>query len=420
MASIGPQLPPHLQKRKRTPEDETEFGSPPPKTSRRDNNDEIALDDESDDDFGPAAPSSVRNTKEMMPPRAGPSIGPSLPPTIANSAAAPADKKRSIGPSLPPTATPGNGDEISLDSDSDTTGPAPPPTKAGPNPPPKRVLGPAPPPAPLSERPPTGPNAADSPDDSDSDSDGWGPALPGATTNPRTATLGPTHPSLSNNTNHPEPATAPKRDDWMLAPPTSGSGARAPDPTKLKSRKFASGPRAATDGKPAAGVSSIWTETPEEKARRLANAVLGREDAHNTPADVRRPAQGSGSSGGGGGGGGNKRDSSSRSKADEARIRSYVEQTRGKSLVAEHQAARAAGKAATLVKSGDHGKWGAKGGGGGGDGEGQMEEDDDPSKRAFDWEKDMKVGGQISGSQKKELLNRAANFGGRFQSGKYL
>ena len=49
-----------------------------------------------------------------------------------------------------------------------------------------------------------------------------------------------------------------------------------------------------------------------------------------------------------------------------------------------------------------------------------MEEDDDPSKRAFDWEKDMKVGGQISGSQKKELLNRAANFGGRFQSGKYL
>jgi hypothetical protein len=30
------------------------------------------------------------------------------------------------------------------------------------------------------------------------------------------------------------------------------------------------------------------------------------------------------------------------------------------------------------------------------------------------------VGGQISGSQRKELLNRAANFGGRFQSGKYL
>ena len=407
MASMNPQLPPHLQKRKRTPEDETELGSPPPKTSRRGNNDEIALDDDSDGSFGPAAPDSGRNTKETMPPRAGPSIGPSLPPTVTTSAAAPTDKKRSIGPSLPPTVTSGNGDEISLDSDSDdTTGPAPPPTKAGPNPPPKRVLGPAPPPAPLSERPPTGPNAANSSDDSDSD-DGWGPALTGASTNTRNAPT-TTHPSLSNN--RPEPA-APKRDDWMLAPPTS-SGPRAPDPTKLKSRKFASGPRAATDGKPA-GVSSIWTETPEEKARRLANAVLGREDAHNTPADVARQRPEAISGGGGG-----KRDSSSSKKADEERIKSYVEQTRGKSLVAEHQAARAAGKSATLVKSGDHGKWGAKAGGG--DDGGQVEEDDDPSKRAFDWEKDMKVGGQISGSQKKELLNRAANFGGRFQSGKYL
>ncbi|KAH6853924.1 hypothetical protein B0I37DRAFT_18670 [Chaetomium sp. MPI-CAGE-AT-0009] len=411
MSSInGPQLPPHLQKRKRTPEDETEVGSPPPKTSRRDNDDEIALDDDSDDDFGPAAPSSMSDKAEKTTlPRAGPSIGPSLPPTVTNSTAATASMKRPIGPSLPPTAVPANGDEIPLDSDDDTTGPALPPTKAGPNPPPKRVLGPAPPPAPLSERPVTGPDPNSSEDDDDDDDDGWGPALPGAASNnTRTGptTLGPTHPSLAQ----PELA-APKRDDWMLAPPSS-SGPRAPDPTKLKSRKFASGPRAATDGKPA-GVSSIWTETPEEKARRLANAVLGREDAHNTPAEVRRPEAGSGHGGG--------RDSGGRSRADAERIKSYVEQTRGKSLVAEHQAARAAGKAssATLVKSGDHGKWGAKGGGGDGSGAGP-DDDDDPSKRAFDWEKDMKVGGQISGAQRKELLNRAANFGGRFQSGKYL
>ncbi|KAH6650576.1 hypothetical protein F5144DRAFT_556556 [Chaetomium tenue] len=398
MASIGPQLPPHLQKRKRTPEEETELGSRPLKTSRADNNDEIALDDDSDDDFGPVAPASVQSTKETMPPRAGPLIGPSLPPTVTSSAAAPTSKKRSIGPSLPPTEAPGNGDEISLDSDDNATGPALPPAKAGPNPPPKRVLGPAPPPAPLSELPTADPDANFSEDDSDDD---WGPPLPGASTSTKntSTTLGSTHPSLSN----PEPAAA-KRDDWMLAPPTS-NGPRAPDPTKLKSRKFASGPRAATDGKPA-GVSSIWTETPEEKARRLANAVLGREDAHNTPPDAaRRPEANSGRS---------KRDGN---RADVERINSYVEQTRGKSLVAEHQAARAAGKSARLVKSGDHGKWGVKGGGGD---EGPAEEDDDPSKRAFDWEKDMKVGGQISGSQKRELLNRAANFGGRFQSGKYL
>jgi ribosomal protein L12E/L44/L45/RPP1/RPP2 len=190
----------------------------------------------------------------------------------------------------------------------------------------------------------------------------------------------------------------------MLAPPTS-SGYRAADPTKLKARKFASGPRAATEGKPA-GISSIWTETPEEKARRLANAVLGREDPNAAGASAPQTT-----------GGPSRPDGSSSSKADEARVRSYIEQTRGKSLLEEHQAARAAGKASSAgpagaaVGKGDKTKWG---------GVGADDEEDDPSKRAFDWEKDMKVGGRISGAQRKELLNRAANFGGRFQSGKYL
>jgi hypothetical protein len=183
----------------------------------------------------------------------------------------------------------------------------------------------------------------------------------------------------------------------MLAPPTSNS-ARAPDPTKIKARKFASGPRAATAAKPT-GISSIWTETPEEKARRLANAVLGREDPNNAGGI---PSQTTGVP---------RPDTSGRSKVDETKLKSFVEQTRGRSLVEEHQAARAAGKGAVLSK-GDNAKWGAKGG--------VEEEEDDPSKRAFDWEKDMKVGGRISHSQRKELLNRAANLGGRFQSGKYL
>ncbi len=399
MASIGPQLPPHLQKRKRTPDDE-ELGSPPPKSSRRDNDDEISLDDgSSDDGFGPRAPASTKNSApEKRPSRPAPAIGPSLPPTVATSTRAPgpaATKKQSIGPTLPPTAAPANNDEIPLDSD-DETGPAPPSTKSGPAPPPKRVLGPAPPPAPLSERPPAGPDA-----DSSEDDDDWGPALPGSSAASRAAAAGARH---AASTARPEPA-APKRDDWMLAPPTS-DGPRAPDPTKLKSRKFASGPRAATEGKPA-GVSSIWTETPEEKARRLANAVLGREDPNNPSASASnsasRPSQ-----------------SADRSRADDARVRSYTEQTRGKSLVEQHQAARAAGKSASASASaapgrGDSAKWGSKAGGEGGE-----DDDDDPSKRAFDWEKDMKVGGRISGAQKKELLNRAANFGGRFQSGKYL
>lgn len=403
MASIGPQLPPHLQKRKRTPEDE-ELGSPPPKSSRRDNEDEISLDDgDSDDNSGPRAPAPrKKNVTEKRESRPAPAIGPSLPPTVATSSRAPgpaADRKQSIGPTLPPAAAPTNNDEISLDSDSgDETGPAPPPTKSGPAPPPKRVLGPAPPPAPLSERPPAGPDA-----DSSEDDDDWGPALPGSSAASRAAAAAAKH-AASNP--RPESA-APKRDDWMLAPPTS-DGPRAPDPTKLKSRKFASGPRAATEGKPA-GVSSIWTETPEEKARRLANAVLGREDPNNpsaaAPKSTGRPSH-----------------SADKSRADDMRVRSYTEQTRGKSLVQQHQAARAAGKSASASASasaapgrGDGAKWGSKAGGEGGE-----DDEDDPSKRAFDWEKDMKVGGRISGAQKKELLNRAADFGGRFQSGKYL
>ncbi|KAK0657361.1 hypothetical protein B0T16DRAFT_401539 [Cercophora newfieldiana] len=169
----------------------------------------------------------------------------------------------------------------------------------------------------------------------------------------------------------------------MVAPPTASSY-REVDPTKLKSRKFASG-RSAGSEKPT-GISSIWTETPEEKARRLANAVLGREDP-STSAGLTP---------------GHRSSASSSRRADEQKIRAFTEQTRGRSLVEEHQAARQAGKATQ-----------------GADGK-KMEEEDDPSKRAFDWEKDMKVGGQISDTQRQQMVNRAANFGGRFSKGSFL
>ncbi|KAK4177729.1 hypothetical protein QBC36DRAFT_326321 [Triangularia setosa] len=372
MSSIGPQLPPHLQKRKRTPEDDELPGYPPPKVSRRDNDDEIPPDDNSDDGFGPSAPAPTR-----------PSIGPSLPPASATSSnpSNPTIAKPSTGPSRPPVGParpPSNDDEIALDdSDSDSPGPALPPSSkptTKPPSPPRRVFGPARPPAPLSERPTTNP-------DSDSDSDDYGPALPGS------AHSGPkTHePFLPPQYTEPE---APKRDSWMIAPPTETSN-RAPDPTKLKARKFNTGPRAATESKSSSGgVSSIWTETPEEKRRRLANAVLGREDPNNNQASSRSqigqsfPAP------------------SKRTAEDEAKIKAYTEQTRGKSLVEQHQARKAERKTKGTRK--------------------EDEEEDDPSKRAFSWEKDMKVGGVVSGKQKREMLNKAANFGGKFHKGSYL
>ena len=191
----------------------------------------------------------------------------------------------------------------------------------------------------------------------------------------------------------------------MLAPPTSSSGARdaaaavGPDPTKLRARKFASGRAAAASEAHAGGVSSIWTETPEEKRKRLADAVLGRggDGDGAGAARARRKDDGRRLAAGGTGGGG----------ASEEHIRSYTEQTRGKSLYEEHQLRKKA----------------AKEGGGGGGKEGakdEEEEDDDPSKRAFNWEKDMKAGATISHSKRRELLTRSANFGDRFQKGNYL
>lgn len=51
---------------------------------------------------------------------------------------------------------------------------------------------------------------------------------------------------------------------------------------------------------------------------------------------------------------------------------------------------------------------------------GPKEKEDDPSKRAFDKEKDIRGGRKIGHAQRKELLNRAADFGSRFVSGSYM
>ncbi len=48
------------------------------------------------------------------------------------------------------------------------------------------------------------------------------------------------------------------------------------------------------------------------------------------------------------------------------------------------------------------------------------EKEDDPSKRSFDKEKDIRGGIKIGHAQKKELLNKAADFGSRFAGGNYL
>ena len=364
MSSIGPQLPPHLTKRKRSPDDQSP-DSPSTKTSRPNNENEIDLDggeSDSDDAYGPSAP---------KPTTAGP-------------------QRPSIGPSLPPTAA-----ALGSDSDDDDTGPAPAPPQPTAQQP-RRVMGPAPPPADLAQRPTTAPDSnQDSGSDSDSEDD-YGPALPGAA---------PSRNNPSSLARQPAPAAPekPARDDWMLAPPEP-TGYQERDPTKIKARKFASG--AGATSRPT-GISSIWTETPEEKAKRLADAVLGRGGDEQQQQQAAAASRGKKGRGAGGGGGASSNSSKEGSQQD--KIRAFTEQTRGKSLVEQHQAANKAG-------GGSGGTTAKKAGGG----DEEEEEDDDPSKRAFDREKDMGLGMKITASQRKELLNRASDFGGRFQKGNYL
>ncbi|OIW26122.1 hypothetical protein CONLIGDRAFT_672999 [Coniochaeta ligniaria NRRL 30616] len=345
MSSIGPRLPPHLQKRKRTPEDDDAPESPPSKTMRPANNDEIALDSSSsDDDYGPS-----KGPAPQKPPQHGPTL-----PSPTTSA-----PKPSIGPAMPP-----------------------PPTSK------PTSIGPTPPPAPLSTRPSTNPQQT-SPDSDSSDSDDdYGPSLPTSTTHQSRLSALPTGPSYSSAA--PEP---PKRDDWMLAPPSAPTSYRERDPTKLKARKFASGRAAAGNEAHAGGVSAIWTETPEEKAKRLRDAVLGRggaeEGARRAVEEKMVVAAPRGET------------------ADEERIRSFTEQTRGRSLYEEHQMRKNKGKEEEKAV-GEGKKKGAE------------EEDDDPSKRAFSWEKDMKASGTISHTQRRQLLAKSADFGGRFDKGRYL
>lgn len=45
---------------------------------------------------------------------------------------------------------------------------------------------------------------------------------------------------------------------------------------------------------------------------------------------------------------------------------------------------------------------------------------DDPSLRPFDRERDMATSSNISNSQRREMLDRAADFGSRFTGGKLL
>jgi hypothetical protein len=365
MPTVGPTLPPHLQKRKRSPSDPEDPTSPPSKiraaspphvlgpAAPPQNPDELHVQDESsEDDYGP----SIQASK----PRG------SSPP------------KRVLGPAPPPAKNPAELD-LQDDSSEDDYGPSAIQNKAAPAPNPataaKPILGPAPPPANLSEKPTHSPNDSDSSSDDD-----YGPSLPPAPGSAAAALLqqrAQRDQERMRSEARAEP-TKPQRAEWMLAPPTDSDWTSRVDPTKLKNRKFASGKGAKAPAEKS-GVSAIWTETPEEKRQRLEDEVLGRKDKGDSSSSKSR----------------GKGDSREDREAEETarRIRDYNERNRNKSLMDEFQG-------------------GTAGGG--------KEKEDDPSKRGFDREKDMALGGRLGHGEKREMLAKAKDFGSRFQKGRYL
>ncbi|KAL4944016.1 hypothetical protein BDV06DRAFT_188351 [Aspergillus oleicola] len=252
----------------------------------------------------------------------------------------------------------------------------------------RKVIGPAmPPPAADSDN-----NSGSNPDsDSDSDDD-FGPSLPpppGSAPHPQAQPqIEPQAPAQSTSTTAPS-KLSPKRDAWMLAPPSSGSDRSRVDPTKLRNRKFQSGPRAGNAPGGGTGVDSSWTETPEEKMRRLQDEAMG----------VRPSASSVTRSGAGAGPGGRSEAEEAKAQALRDKVAKYNERVRDEesgSLVEEKK----------KRDKKDDGKDG--------------EEEDDPSKRAFDKEKDMALSSKLTNAQRREMMSKAADFGSRFSKGKFL
>ncbi|SMR52753.1 unnamed protein product [Zymoseptoria tritici ST99CH_1E4] len=227
----------------------------------------------------------------------------------------------------------------------------------------QRVIGPAMPPAPLDQRPSHPPNTIE--DDSSDEDDDFGPALP-------------TGDAISNdNDDHTQNAVsdAPqaeeklKRDDWMMMPPKQDDLAARMDPSVQRPRGFNTG-KGAKAPNTGGDDSSIWHETPEQKRKRLADEMMG----VGTTSMTTRP---------------NPVKISKKTGAHE-KIQEHIEKTRGPSLMDQHAKTKG------------------------------VEAEDDPSKRAFDREKDMGSGGRISTTQKREMLNKAAGFSDKFSGGSYL
>ncbi|KAK4052456.1 hypothetical protein OIV83_002258 [Microbotryomycetes sp. JL201] len=178
-----------------------------------------------------------------------------------------------------------------------------------------------------------------------------------------------------------------KREEWMLVPPKELDLAQSLDPTKLKARGFS---QKATSDKPSSSQSGVdlWTETPQERAQRLADEALG----------IRKKAVQSRT----GGGEGNLKDIETeeqrrKRKRDEQlkkEVEDYNRSSRKDSLLDQHSKAKKAKK--------DKG------------------ETEEPAA-FWDRDRDMAVGGRLmDDGKRRDVIRNAKELGGRFGGGSFL
>ncbi|KAI5115560.1 hypothetical protein M0805_006259, partial [Coniferiporia weirii] len=182
----------------------------------------------------------------------------------------------------------------------------------------------------------------------------------------------------------------PKRDEWMLVPPSSSDLlGRLSDPTKLKARQFSRGAGAASRSAP----NNLWTETPVERQQRIADEVAGKR---------RRAANADDSEAGNAKDG--KEERKRRRRDDEVRrvVDEHNKSTRGKTLLELHSSTDGSTGA----------EKGKKGGGSKDDAEGQP-------PGIWDHARDMATGGRLMDEkQRSKLIADARSLGDRFGSGK--
>ncbi|GIK06802.1 hypothetical protein Aspvir_002454 [Aspergillus viridinutans] len=155
-----------------------------------------------------------------------------------------------------------------------------------------------------------------------------------------------------------------QRDVWMLRPPRPSDLSSRLDPTRLKNRKFQGGQSFSSSGEE---VDITWTETPQQKLKRLQDEAMGVSS---------RPVS--------------NHDRSSTSMASKSPLRQRD---------ATKASERSPPSSTNSLMSTSN---------------------DDPSCRRFRWETDMDLAPKLSTLQHQKQVGEAVDFASKFTRGKYL